>query len=125
MRNRITHLTARWVATSAFAGVMLADASITQAQYVLVQTENALRTQMAADLDPKYRDVPAVLTEPVAPLASPATDREKMVEEALSRRGDLRSARQQLDVDDLNTFRIANSLSDLGDLGDSFFFADP
>jgi hypothetical protein len=29
MRNRITHLTARWVATSAFAGVMLADASST------------------------------------------------------------------------------------------------
>jgi outer membrane protein TolC len=84
-----------------------AELFLTQTRYVLTQAEDALRMQMGSDLDPQYRNMPIVLTEPVAPPPSPALDREKLVEEALARRGDLRSARQQLDVDDLS-LRQAN-----------------
>ncbi len=84
-----------------------AELFLTQTRYVLTQAEDALRMQMGADLDPRYRNLPIVLTEPVAPPPTPPLDREKLVEEALARRGDLRSARQQLDVDDLG-LRQAN-----------------
>jgi len=80
---------------------------LTQNQYALVATEDVLRTQMGADLDPRYRDLPIVLTEPVAPPPSPAMDRERLVEQALAHRGDLAAVRQQLDVDDLS-IRQAN-----------------
>ncbi|HWZ31826.1 MAG TPA: TolC family protein [Bryobacteraceae bacterium] len=79
-----------------------AELFLTQANYGLKQAEDALRTQMGADLDPRYRDLPVVLTEPVAPPSTPALDRDQLVDEALARRGDLRSTRQQLDVDDLS-----------------------
>jgi outer membrane protein TolC len=81
--------------------------SLTQARYTLEQNENALRLQMGADLDPKYRDMPIVLTEPVTPPPASAMDREKLVEDALRNRQDLRSTRQSMDVDDLN-IRQAN-----------------
>jgi len=84
-----------------------AELFLTQANYGLKQSEDALRTQMGADLDPRYRDLPLVLTEPVAPPSTPALDRDQLVDEALARRGDLRSTRQQLDVDDLS-IRQAN-----------------
>jgi outer membrane protein TolC len=84
-----------------------AELFLTQANYGLKQAEDALRTQMGADLDPRYRDLPVVLTEPVAPPSTPALDRDQLVDEALARRGDLRSTRQQLDVDDLS-IRQAN-----------------
>lgn len=79
-----------------------AELLLTQNRYALALAENGLRTQMGADLDPRFRDLPIELTEPVAPPPSPELDREKLVEEALAKRGDLASARQQLDVDDLN-----------------------
>src|SRR6202042_2005808 len=63
--------------------------------------------QMGADLDPKYRNMPIVLTETVAPPPAAALDREKLVEEALRNRQDLKSSRQSLDVDDLQ-IRQAN-----------------
>ena len=84
-----------------------AELFLTQTRYVLAQAEDALRTQMGVDLDPRYRNLPLILTEPVAPPATPPLDSEKLVEEALTRRGDLRASRQQLDVDDLN-LRQAN-----------------
>ncbi len=84
-----------------------AELFLSQSRYALAQAEDALRTQMGADLDPRYRNLPIVLSEPVAPPESPSLDREKLVEEALARRGDLRASRQQLDVDDLS-IRQAN-----------------
>src|SRR5581483_8576050 len=84
-----------------------AELLLTQNRYALAATEDVLRMQMGVDLDPRYRNLPIVLTEPVAPPPTPPLDREKLVEEALARRGDLRSARQQLDVDDLG-LRQAN-----------------
>lgn len=90
-----------------FANAQLA---LTQARYGLQQTEDALRMQTGADLDPKFRDLPIVLTEPVAPPPSIEMDKEKLVEIALARRGDLRSARQQLDVDDLSIHQANDQL---------------
>jgi outer membrane protein TolC len=84
-----------------------AELFLTQTRYNQAQAEDALRMQMGADLDPRYRNLPIVLTEPVAPPPTPALDREKLVDQALERRGDLRAARQQLDVDDLS-LRQAN-----------------
>jgi len=84
-----------------------AQLALTQARYALEQNENALRMQMGADLDPKYRSMPIVLTEPVTPPPSSALDKEKMVEQAFRNRQDLKSTRQSLDVDDLS-IRQAN-----------------
>jgi outer membrane protein TolC len=84
-----------------------AQLALTQARYALEQNENALRMQMGADLDPKYRSMPIVLTEPVTPPPASAMDKEKLVEQAFRYRQDLKSARQSLDVDDLS-IRQAN-----------------
>jgi outer membrane protein len=84
-----------------------AQLSLTQARYALEQSENALRMQMGADLDPKYRDMPIVLTEAVTPPPTSAMDKEKLVEQAMRTRQDLKSTRQALDVDDLS-IRQAN-----------------
>ena len=78
-----------------------AQLALTQARYGLEQNENALRMQMGADLDAKYRSMPIVLTEQVAPPPSSAMDKEKLVAQALANRQDLKSTRQALDVDDL------------------------
>lgn len=87
-----------------FANAQLA---LTQARYALEQNENALRMQMGADLDPKFRSIPIVLTEPVTPPPAASIDKEKLVEQAFRNRQDLKSARQSLDVDDLS-IRQAN-----------------
>jgi outer membrane protein len=84
-----------------------AQLALTQARYSLEQNENALRMQMGADLDPKYRSMPIVLTEPVTPPPASAMDKEKLVEQAFKNRQDLKSTRQSLDVDDLS-IRQAN-----------------
>lgn len=84
-----------------------AQLSLTQARYTLEQNENALRMQMGADLDPKYRNIPIVLTEPVTPPPASRMDKEKLVEQALRYRQDLKSTRQGLEGDDL-TIRQAN-----------------
>jgi outer membrane protein TolC len=84
-----------------------AQLALTQARYALEQSENALRMQMGADLDPKYRSMPIVLSEQVSPPPAVAMDKEKLVAQALLYRQDLKSTRQALDVDDL-TIRQAN-----------------
>ncbi len=75
---------------------------LAQAQFSLTAVEDALRRQMGADLDPKYRTMPIELTESIESTLSPgAVDREQMVEQALAHRQDLKVARQALDVDNL------------------------
>ncbi len=94
-----------------------AEIAVTQARYRLAQAEDALRRQMGADLDPRFRDVPIVLTESVLPPTDEADfDKEKLVELALSKRPDLLAARQALDVDDLNIKSASNSLRPQFDL---------
>lgn len=76
---------------------------LAQSQFALTTVEDALHRQMGADLDPKYRNMPLELTEPVDPmLSSESIDREQMVEQALAHRPDLKVARQSLDIDNLN-----------------------
>lgn len=84
-----------------------AQLALTQARYNLEQNENALRMQMGADLDSKYRAMPIVLTEPVTPPPASAMDKEKLVDQAMRSRQDLKSTRQALEVDDLS-IRQAN-----------------
>ena len=78
-----------------------------QARFNLQQNEDALRTQMGADLDVKFRSMPIVATEPVTPPPDLGMDREKMVAMAMQKRQDLLAAKQSIDVDDLG-IRQAN-----------------
>ncbi len=88
-----------------------AQGSVTQAIYQLKLSEDALRKQMAADLDPRYRTLPLVLTETLAPPPQSAgPDAEKLAEEALIRRPDLKSQMQDLDTDDLTIKQVSNAM---------------
>ena len=91
-----------------------AEIAVTQARFRLQQTEETLRRQMGADLSPQYRNTPIVLTESVAITAGDTPfDREKLVDMSLQRRPDLRSQRQDLDVDDLGIKQALNGLKPL------------
>jgi outer membrane protein len=84
---------------------------VSQAQYALRQTEDALRRQIGADLDPQIRTLPIVLTETVTPqVDAPPIDAEKEVRKALAARPDLKSAVQSLDIDDLGIKLAKNEL---------------
>jgi outer membrane protein len=88
-----------------------AQASVSQATYLLLQQEDALRKQMGADLDPDIRKLPIVLTESVAaPLDGGRLDAEMLIEKALLMRPDLRSQMQDLDTDDLTIKQVSNAL---------------
>jgi outer membrane protein TolC len=88
-----------------------AQASVSQATYLLRQQEDALRKQMGADLDPDLRKLPIVLTESVAaPLDGGRLDAEMLIEKALLMRPDLRSQMQDLDTDDLTIKQVSNAL---------------
>ena len=78
----------------------------------LQQAEDALRRQMGADLDPAFRELPIVLTEDVAPpVQSWLIEKETVVEQALRLRPDLRAARQNIDIADLQIQSANNALS--------------
>jgi outer membrane protein TolC len=80
-----------------------AEIQVSQARFRLAQLEDALRRQIGADLDPKFRDMPIVLTEAIAPPEDTSPlDREALVQKAISMRPDLQSTRIGLEVDDLN-----------------------
>jgi outer membrane protein TolC len=84
---------------------------VSQAQYFLKQTEDALRRQMGADLDSQIRTLPIVLTETVGPeVEAPPIDAEKEVRKGLAARPDLKSAIQNLDIDDLGIRQTKNEL---------------
>lgn len=85
-----------------------AELGVIQARSRLAQVEDALRRQMGADRDPAYRNMGLILTESVEmPAESKPIDREAAIDSALRHRPDLRSAAQNLDVDDLS-IRQAN-----------------
>ncbi len=84
---------------------------VSQARYSLQQTEDALRRQMGADLDPRIRTLPIVLTETAASsVEAPPIDAEREVQKALAGRPDLQSAVQNLDIDDLQIKSNRNEL---------------
>ena len=87
-----------------------AEINVSQAKYRLAQVEDALRKQIAVDLDPQVRKLPIILTETVMPTTEmAAVDPELAVEKALRMRPDLRSRLQALDVDEL-AIRSARNL---------------
>jgi outer membrane protein len=84
---------------------------VSQAQYALKQTEDALRRQIGADLDSHIRSLPIVLTETVSPeVDAPPINAEKEVQKGLASRPDLKSAVQSLDIDDLGIKSAKNEL---------------
>jgi outer membrane protein len=84
---------------------------VSQARYSLQQTEDALRRQMGADLDPRIRTLPIVLTETATPTVdAPPIEAEREVTKALASRPDLQSAVQNLDIDDLQIKSNRNEL---------------
>ncbi len=93
------------------ANYATAQIGVTQARYRLQQTEDALRRQIGADQNAKYRDLPVVLTESVAPPVDTSSfDREALVERALRRRPDLRAENEFLASDDLTLAQTRNAL---------------
>jgi outer membrane protein TolC len=88
-----------------------ADLSVSQAKFALAQKEDALRKQIAIDLDASLRKLPIVLTETVDVMTeSTAVDTEQAVARALANRPDLKSAAQMLDIDDLALQSAKNGL---------------
>lgn len=86
-----------------------AEIQVSQARFRLISAEDALRRQIAADLDPDIRRLPLRLTEPVLPPEDNSElDREAAVERAYSHRPDLRQSLVNLETDDLS-IRQANN----------------
>ena len=88
-----------------------ADLAVSQAQFALQQTENALRKEIGADLDPDVRKLPIELTESVEAIVTPATtDVDQELAKALQTRPDLKAAIQTLDADDLGIRQAKNEI---------------
>jgi len=87
-----------------------AEILVSQSRFALQQAEDALRRQIASDLDPNLRNVPIVLTEEVAAPIQAAIEKETVVEQSLRLRPDLRAARQNLDIADLQIDTANNQL---------------
>lgn len=88
-----------------------AQVGVTQAQYQLQQAEDALRRQIGADLEPRFRNTPLVLTEEVAPPAyTPTFEPEETVEVALQNRPEIEQRRRLLQIDDYQIKQATNNL---------------
>src|SRR5205085_1082637 len=71
------------------------EVSVAQARFTLTEREDALRKQIAADLDPQVRTLPLVLTDTAEmPLESINFEREAAIQQALQNRPDLKQAVQ-------------------------------
>jgi outer membrane protein TolC len=94
------------------AALAAAEVDVSQAKFSLAQTEDMLRKQIGADLDPDVRQLPVVLTETVDLGASEslATDREAAVQKALTINPAVLQATQKLDYDDLGIQSAKNGL---------------
>ena len=87
-----------------------AKIAVTQAKFTLIRSEDSLRRQMGADLDPAIRRLPIELTEAVAPPEDTTVlDREALVQKALSNRPDIARALLTLQSDDLNLKQSINN----------------
>ncbi len=88
-----------------------AEISVTQSRFRLAQLEAALRRQIGADLDPRFREVPIVLTEAVAPPTEAVVlDKEALVQKAVESRPDLLASRIGLETDDLSIRQVSDQL---------------
>ena len=91
-----------------YAGAKL---SVAQVDYQVRQTEDVLRRQIGVDLDPTTRGLPMELTEQVSPQVDDTPiDREKLVEQALGARPDLKNIQTNIEV---NNLQIRNAVEGL------------
>ncbi|MBM3785098.1 MAG: TolC family protein [Acidobacteria bacterium] len=87
------------------------EIQVLQARFRLQQSEDALRRQMGADLDPKFRNMALVLTEqPLPPTDEREIDREDSVAKGLRMRPDLSANRFRVSQDDLSLKQASNAL---------------
>jgi outer membrane protein TolC len=89
-----------------------AELTVSQAKFNLAASEDALRHQMGADLDPDVRKLPITLTETVdlGPADSMAVDPEQAVAKAQMTHPAIQQALQKLDSDDLGIQSAKNGL---------------
>src|ERR1035438_4240281 len=88
-----------------------AELQVSQARFQLAQTEDALRRQIGADLDPNVREMPIALTAPLEPPPdSSKIDTEAALASAMRMRPDLKNVVQNLDADDLSIKQTNNNL---------------
>ena len=88
-----------------------AEIQVSQSKYRLEQAEDALRRQMAVDLNPKLRTLPIELTETVLPPAEGAAmDREELFKRALVSRPDLKKIQNDIAIDDYEIKQASNLL---------------
>jgi outer membrane protein TolC len=88
-----------------------AEIQVSRFRFQLAQREDVLRRLIGADLDPRVRKLPIVLTETVLPPAGESSvDPEAAVQKALAMRPDLKSAQQSLDLDELSIKSYTNAL---------------
>jgi outer membrane protein len=87
-----------------------AELGVSQAVFALEQTENTLRKQIGADLDADVRKLPIEVTENVEAPSALDFNMEAEVAKALAMRPDVRSAVQNLDVDELSIRQANNEL---------------
>ena len=87
-----------------------AQVSVTRARYRLQQSEDRVRRQIAADLDPEIRNLPQVLTESAdPPIYMPSFEPEEAIRKALAFRPEVRQSRKNLEIDDYNIRRYTNA----------------
>ena len=88
------------------------DLALSQAKFNLTTAEDAIRQQISVDLDPAIRVLPLHLTESVELPESEAIipDKEQEVQKALDLQPALKSAVQNLDIDDLSLASARNGL---------------
>lgn len=86
------------------------EVAVSQARFDLAQSEDVLRRQIGADLDPEVRKLPISLTESADPGNPGDFEREETVQRALVNSFALKAANQRLDVDDLSIHSAKNAL---------------
>lgn len=87
-----------------------AQVGVTRARYRLQQSEDRVRRQIGADLDPDIRHLPLVLTESAdPPIYMPSFEPEEAIRNALAFRPEVRLRRKNLEIDDYNIKRYTNA----------------
>ena len=82
------------------------EALVVAARSRIQQGEDAIRHQIGADLDPRFRAIPIELTESLLPpYDDERLDREGLIETAYQKRRDMEAAVQSLSIDDM-TFEL-------------------
>lgn len=118
LRKAALELTRKQVAAGALLALDLyqpsancasAELAAIQAKQALLKAENAIRQQIGADLDPQFRSLPIVLTEPYDE-GGAVPDRERAVRQAMAARPDRAGVEETLRGDDLGIRAATDAL---------------